>query len=250
METIVTFRDLEKLVDFIQPNTYDYVYISLGSKMNESHTTFSYPLKNNIITSNAEYQMIPGFVRLQPETNKILSLVIDDFHNTTLHKWNIKHMENTLRYHKNIQLVLFDHMITLSNITHVIQTLNTLFKNVCPTRLLLCNYICFKSSNVNELNFENELPNKIQKTMSVRFKESFYQWFGYSFYTYHHIYHYNSYYLQKLMCFAYISSLLNKILKKNQLDIYNIESVEYELQQVKKNDRKWSNFQDNIICFT
>ena len=92
--------------------------------MNESYTTFSYPLKNNSITSNAEYQMIPGFVRLQPETNKILSLVIDDFHNPTLHKWNIKHMENTLHYHKNIQLIFFDHMITLSNIAHVIQTLN------------------------------------------------------------------------------------------------------------------------------
>ena len=248
MNTIITINNLQELVDFIQPNIYDYVYVSLGSKMNESYTTFSYPLKNNSITSNAEYQMIPGFVRLQPETNKILSLVIDDFHNPTLHKWNIKHMENTLHYHKNIQLIFFDHMITLSNIAHVIQTLNALFIKICPTRLLLCNYICFKSSNVNELNFENELPNKIQKNMSFRFKECFYQWFGYSFYTYHHIYHY-TYHLQKLMNFTYISSLLNKTLKNNQLDIYNIESVDYKLQQMKKKDKKWSSFQDAIICF-
>lgn len=250
MENLTTLHQLQDLVDFIQPYTYDYVYISLGSKMNEKCTVFSYPIKNNSIVSNSEYQMIPAFVRLQPEKNRILSLVIDDFHNPTLHKWNIKHMENTLQYHKNIQLILLDQVITLSNITLIIKALNNLFKHiVCPTRLLLCNYICFKSSNLNELKFENELPNKIQKAMDFEYKECFYQWFGYSFYTYNHIYHYNSYHLQKLMNFTYISSLLNKILKDNQLDIYNIESVDYELQQLKRNNQKWINFRDKIICF-
>ena len=95
MNTIITFNNLQELVDFIQPNTYDYVYVSLGSKMNESYTSFSYPTKNNRLPSNAEYQMIPEFVRLQPDTNKILSLVIEDFHNSTLHKWNVQHMQNT-----------------------------------------------------------------------------------------------------------------------------------------------------------
>lgn len=250
MENIITFQDLQELVGFIQPHTYDYVYISLGSKMNESVTTFSYPIKDNEIVSNAEYQMIPAFIRLQPETNKILSLVIDDFHNSTLHKWNVNYMKKTLKHHKNVQLVLFDQSITLSNITHTIQTITNIFKNiVSPTHILLCNYICFKSSNLTELNFENQLPTKIQKAMGVQYRDCFYQWFGYSFYTYNHIYHYNSYHLQKLMNFNYITSLLNKILKNKQLDIYNIETVDYELQQLNKYDRKWSTFQDEIICF-
>jgi len=250
MENIITFQDLQELVGFIQPHTYDYVYISLGSKMNESVTTFSYPIKDNEIVSNAEYQMIPAFIRLQPETNKILSLVIDDFHNSTLHKWNINSMKNTLKHHKNVQLVFFDQNITLSNITHIIQTITNVFKNiVSPTHILVCNYICFKSSNLIELNFENQLPTKIQKAMGLQYKDCFYQWFGYSFYTYNHIYHYNSYHLQKLMNFNYITSLLNKILKNKQLDIYNIETVDYELQRLNKYDRKWSTFQDEIICF-
>jgi len=250
METIVTINDLQELVDFIRPNSYDYVYISLGSKMNESSTMFSYPIKNNCLSSNAEYQMIPAFVRLQPEKNKILCLVIDDFHNITLHKWNIQYMQKVLNCHTNIQLVLYDQIISLTNITHNIQTLNLLFKkNICATRFLLCNYICFKSSNDTELRLENELPNKIQKAMDFKYKECFYQWFGYSFYTYNYVYHYNAYYLQKLMNFTYISNLLNKILQDNQLDIYNIESVDYELQQNKKIDKKWDQFQNSTICF-
>ena len=51
------------------------------------------------------------------------------------------------------------------------------------------------------------------------------------------------------MNFNYITSLLNKILKNKQLDIYNIETVDYELQRLNKYDRKWSTFQDEIICF-
>jgi len=250
MNTIITINNLQELVDFIQPNTYDYVYVSLGSKMNESYTTFSYPTKNYRLPSNAEYQMVPEFIRLQPETNKILSLVIDDFHNSTLHKWNVQHMQNTLCYYQNVQLIFFDQIVSLSTITNIIQTLNNLFKDsICPTRFLLCNYICFKSSNPIEFKLENDLPNKIQKAMDLKYKGCFYQWFGYSFYTYTHVYNYNSYHLQKLMNFTYISSLLNKTLKNNQLDIYNIESVDYRLQQTKRRDKKWSDFQDAIICF-
>lgn len=243
-------KSLEDLILLISKvDIYDYVYISLGSKMNERCVSFSYPFKIDQQMSNAEYQMIPDFIRLQPESNKILCIVIDDFHNETFYKWNKSHLENLLTIHKNIYTVLFDQNITLNNVTLIIKTLNNIFKkHVCPTRFLLCNYICFKNSNELDLHFENKLPNKIQNAMDFTYKECFYQWCGYAYYTYNFIYNYNSYYLMNLNSKSYITNLLHKILKNDQLNIYNIDNVNYELKN--KKDRKWISFHDNTICIT
>ena len=248
IKTINTLQDLNK---FLLPinSKYDYVYISIGSKINENYVTFSYPYQNNTIATNAEYQIIPSFIRLQPDTNNILSIIVDDFHDETFYNWNISHMQNILKCHKNIKIVIFNQNITLKNITPIIKNLNDIFKNtICPTHFLLCNFICFKSSNITELNFENELPNKIQKAMDFNYKECFYQWYGYSFYTYNYVYHYNSYHLQNMMNIRYITNILNKCLKSEQLNIYNIESIEYKSNKI--NDRKWVLFQDKSLCFT
>ena len=251
MTKIKMINTLHELNKYLLPinSKYDYVYISIGSKINENYVTFSYPYQNDTIATNAEYQMIPNFIRLQPDTNKILSIIVDDFHDQKFYNWNISHMQNILKCHKNIKIVIFNQNITLQNITPLIKNLNDIFKNnICPTRFLLCNFIRFKSSNQNDFNFEIELPKKIQKAMDLNYKECFYQWYGYSFYTYNYVYHYNTYHLQNMIDMRYIANILNKYLHKEQLNIYNIETIEYKLNNT--NDRKWVSFQNKSLCFT
>ena len=250
MSEINNTKSLDELIILLsQVEIYDYVYVSLGSKMNERHVSFSYPFKIEQHISNAEYQMIPDFIRLQPESNKILCIVIDDFHNETIYKWNKSYLENLLKVHKNIHTILFDQNITLHNVTFIIKTITNLLKQyICPTRFLLCNYICFKNSNLLQLEFENKLPNKILNAMDITYKECFYQWCGYAYYTYNYIYNYKSYYLMNLMNKSYITKLLHNILKEDQLNIYNIDNVNYEVNN--KMDRKWISFHDNTICIT
>lgn len=254
MSTGNTFR--EKLLELFSKNTYQYVYVSLGSKINEENVTFSYPISNLSLISNAEFQMVPMFIRQQPETNNILCIIIDDFHDKTLAQINKLILNKITQNHNNISILVLDDNILLTTFKyHLLLLLNTLLKyNISPTHFMFTNFICFKHPNQLQLNFESKLPEVIQKSFDTisdgYYQFCYYQWFNYAYYTYNYIYCYKNYNMQRLMSIQHLHSLIKSCIKNDYLNNTNCEIITNCAKTLnKQTDKKWELFVNNCINF-
>jgi len=252
--TVDTFRD--KLLALLSKTTFHYVYVSLGSKINEETVEFNYPTSNLQLRSNAEFQMVPAFLREQPDTNNILSIIIDDFHDTRLTDTNHTFLRKMIQAHPNITYLIVDNNILLSTLKKYLSILLTIlfqFK-ISPTRFMFTNFICFKHPNQLQLNFETKLPEAIQKSFNTinngYYNTCYYQWFNYAYYTYNYIYCYKEYYIQRLMSIQQLHNLMKACLKNDNLNSINCELItNYTRCKPKSIIRKWDSFLNNCINF-
>ena len=251
MNIIKEFHSFGKqLTEYFNNHDCYYVYISFGSKFNEHNVDFTYQKRNKY--SNALNQMIPNFIYPCSYEKDTLLIVIDDFHdNESLLKNQhmLEHMTMDLPYAK---IFLVDYLINIQNIDLLMTTLmNYISPKISPHLFMLCNFIRFKSPNDLDSQLETQLPIKIHNFLknyqNGQYSNKFYQWYGYSYYTYHYVYNYESYRHSYMLHIRPIFHMLEKVLK-DCLDDFNVDLVDLYIQKYKQNADRWEQFKQHSIC--
>ena len=221
-----------KTISSILPGTFQYnsIYISIGGKINEHTIRFSKPavLADYDIQSNAQYQMVPAFVRYPRfKSSRTLVIVIDDFSNPELLLFNQNVVNQISLKHPHIHAILYDVKLEITMIDDFAKSLVEWIgaQNLPAERCMIANYLRFRGTqSVVDKELEFKLPRVIQNTLNAYTiaKESpklfdetkphhailnpmvkakpvapysgiFYHWFGYQYYTYNIVFSYKEY---------------------------------------------------------
>ena len=210
-----TIREITKL----PPKCFGFVYLSLGSKINESIVSFN---NSDSEKTNAGYQMIPRFLQ-NPEIfddneEKAYKLIvlIDKFNNQDI---------------KNNQYALTMNMTSLTRIYIVNTELNnsninkfdlfltfisSYFGYLGEEKFMVCNFIKYLNQpNLREENSQRLVIKHITDTLNVtKFKNSYYEWFGYKNKLYNYFYNKNKF--SNMLNYYRNIILIEKILQKNK----------------------------------
>ena len=247
---------IDQLREYIEslPIVYKYVYTSFGSKLNENLVNTSFPVHNTFY-SNALYQMIPQFVRLLSIKIPILLIIIDDFIDEDIRNKNIKNIKHISEQYQNIDIIIINELITSPQVNPIINIIldHAVKCDILPTHCLFSNFIRFRQPNNCEIVYEREIPECIQRTLdefaSGIYEKSFYQWYGYSYYTYNYMYCYKTYNIAYLMHNNTIYKLLHETLQNNQLCDYNRFIVNNSIT-TNRIKTKWVLFTENSVNIT
>jgi len=195
--SIETFKNVINLLSY-KRNGYDKIYISFGSKLNETFTKFDSPEKkrNKKFLSNSIEQMIPVFIKTNDSDTRILSVVIDKFENQHNINKNMVLLEPQQK--PNIDIVIFDKFCSQPFLSELIKYFVKLFIlfDLNQKNIMICNYVSFDKKTTNEIDLYSQkmIPETIQKVLDnkefEKYTYCFYQWFGYKFYFYNFIYNY------------------------------------------------------------
>jgi len=220
-------------------HNFDTLYVSLGGKFNEAQLSFNYPQEISRVnyTTNASYQLIPQFLRNRDVPQKTLIIALDDFSSPELLAKNQHIVGATIsRQESHMSIVLFNYLGSQIFITKFAKYI---VKQMCkwemdPKKCMICNYIKFMRPNPHEIVFESQIPVLIQEvlnqTENEQYSACFYNWFGYSIYTYNIIYNYKTYIFSLLHSDLFV--LLNKTLKNVHLSCMNMQLVQDRLSGV------------------
>lgn len=185
---------------------YECIYVSLGSKYNGKLVDYQYTNKSICKRSNAEWQMLPGFVRCK----KTLAICIDRFENENAKNNNRNILEDSESENVTIIICDLDGSIQLFEaiISIIIQQFD--IYQIHRNMVIIVNYIRFISPNHTENYLEENLSSSIYKILSKTvYCSSLYEWFGYQPNLYNIIYRYNE------PCISCILSNVINILQKN-----------------------------------
>ena len=177
----------------INIETYDFIYISYGSKKN----LFTKDILNSftgspiIFLDNSIYQITPIFLLFFFSEAKILCITIDIYNesekvqqtfDTLLDYYKNENMENN--NNNKIDVIFYDiYDSKKSNIIEITSYFKSLFieKEIKKQNFLFCNFIKFKNPNTLETNIQNEIPVLIYGILKDLYPDSFYQWCGYNY---------------------------------------------------------------------
>jgi hypothetical protein len=204
---------------------YECIYVSLGSKYNEQFVEYKYIMSQTIRKrSNAEWQMLPGFVRCK----KTLAICIDRFENENAKSNNYSILEDTVS--ENITMIICDLDGTIqlfeSIIGIIVQQLS-IYK-IHQKNVIIVNYIRFINPNHTENYLEETLSSSIYKIIEKTiYDSSLYEWFGYQPNLYNIIYRYNEQFICCIL--STVISILQKKIKNDSLSTSNIHVLFGEL---------------------
>ena len=261
MNSILTFKCDKTIASFKEymassNDIYHSIYTSFGSKQNEIFINAS---SSNLPRrpSNAPFQMIPSFMRLLPDNTQGLVIVIDDLHDEESLLQNKSILtELSKQSHTWLDIIIIDTYLT-KDILYSITQIITEFANsihIQPNNYKLCNFIRFRQPNSTEHALEMWIPDFTQRILDSlydgKYNHSYYQWFGYSYYTSDYMYCYKTY---NIACTFYtntIYNILQNALVTSLLNQYNIDDVQYYVNMRDKRLRSiWEQFQKNSITF-
>lgn len=170
---------IDVIKDLLHQYSYAKIYLSFGSKYNEQQVIYNSPVIPNRNT-NARFQMLPAFLHDYPESDRILSICIDDFSNIDNKNINKRIIGSVIK--GSIDFV-FVHWKLEVNDLHAflcpfLQTLKD--QDVHPDQLYCILYCKFMHPNMIEQTFST----KIRELAVSIFKDSLYRnslfiWFGY-----------------------------------------------------------------------
>lgn len=234
---------------------YEMVYISYGSKYNDNHVTFSQQASIKYAT-NASYQMVPNFIRSRESIQHVLVICIDDFSNEDLLAKNRQIVRGVLsNQENNVDIILFDNRG--NNSLEFLCALTEYFihmvdyHNIDPKKCMFCNYIRHRSPNQDEWALEQLIPKKIHELFEKfdRYSDCFYNWFGYSMFTYNFIYNYNRY--MYLINWRETFRLFSQTLVDVPLSYMNIMKVlEHQTTQTLDYPSRLKHFAENCVDIT
>ena len=197
---------------------YECIYVSLGSKYNEQFIEYQYTMSQTIRKrSNAEWQMLPGFVRCK----KTLAICIDRFENENAKCENCNILEHTESENVTIIICDLDGTVQLfeSIITFIIQQLS--IYEIHQNNVMFANYIRFINPNHTENYLEENLSSSIYKIMEKTiYRDSLYEWFGYQPNLYNIIYRYNERIIYCIL--SSVITILQKKIKNAHLSMSNV----------------------------
>jgi len=232
-------------------SNFDYVYVSIGSKMNEEHIHFN--REDITIKSNSMNQMIPQFLDHQPSDVQQLVIIFDSFDDLDLRKQNLKYFTDDAYTRENAHYMVVNTKINEKNldvyICPILKKLNE-YQLDC-TNFIIANYVCYKRGTEQECEYSLEMPkivfNMLCKPEFSTYSGCLYQWYGYAYYTYNYIYNYKNYNMTQLINARSIHQLLSQLLKTKMLTPIREEVITLNID--KKDSLKWEQFLANSISF-
>lgn len=200
---------------------YECVYIGFGSKYNQNIITYNTQINKTIQKySNANWQLLPGFVR----NRKTLAVCIDRFENDDTKQENKKILNQQLE--SNITMIICDVNGTIpifeNILIYIVEQLN--LYSIHKNNVIIVNYLRFIYPNNSENYLEQYLPVCLQKVLlHTIYKNSFYQWFGYQPNLYNIIYRYNNRSIYHLL--SSVCNILQNTIRNNELTILNMNKL-------------------------
>ena len=260
MNSILTFKGkmgVDSFNNFIPTisTTYQSIYTSFGSKQNEVFvSSYSSTLPERV--TNASYQMVPSFMRNITDDARGLVIVIDDFHDNDSLLQNENILTDISKQFTWLDFIIVDAYLTKDLLHSILQSI-TNFANsthILPNDFKIANFIRFRQPNSTEQAFEIWIPDFIQRVLDTlhdgKYNHSYYQWFGYSFYTYDYMYSYKTYKIAYMFYTTTIYNILHKSLITTRLNEYNMIDVQYYVNERDKRLRDvWGQFKANSITF-
>jgi len=219
------FEKFKEKIERIELDQYKYIYISVGSKINELFVEYEIDGKRLRRETNALYQICPNF--LFDREVPILIICIDDFKNETNYSFNSIILQEHLQ--SNMNCIFYDYDSTIDRfLDYFIPKIN-----VDPNHFMITNFVRFLNNpNMNEVISETTLPEMIYNSIkNTQYNNCFYQWLGYQPNLYNMIMNYkNKLYLGlKETCFVLKQKLYNR-----QLDELNINEIDDKSPLIKK----------------
>jgi len=235
--TLYETNNLQEWLQENQERNYTNIYASIGGKHNEPFLYFNHPeaVRSKKHESNSLYQMIPQFIRSDYHaTTKYLVVVIDRF---TKDDPNIRLVKNILNIPgiANMDVILYNYECKLKTLPSTIQDIckKAEMDNIEPSKIKICNYICFQNPNEFEYSMEQKIPELIQSVLrDTPFVNQFYQWYGYSIFTYNMIYPYNKYNFSRMMNSSYLVATFIKIFRDTSISIKNVYLLTIHLESI------------------
>lgn len=230
-------NNLQEWLDANVDNNYTNIYASIGGKHNEPFLYFNSPetARSKKRDSNSLYQMLPQFIRADShEETKYLVIVLDRFIKDDP---NIRLVKNIINLPgiANMDVVLYNYECKLKTLPSTIQEIckKAETDNIEPSKIKICNYICFQNPNEFEYSMEQKIPELIQSVLrDTPFINQFYQWYGYSIFTYNMIYPYNKYNFWRMMNCSYLISTFAKIFCDVSISAKNVYLLTIQLESL------------------
>jgi hypothetical protein len=201
-------------------NKYNYVYISIGGKINCSEVNIRQSDNTIILKSNAHLQMRPSFV-CDRDDSSILLICVDHFQSESDEKLNRDICKNIIQ--SNMDFMFYNHCITPESITEFIQSFNPILeaRMILPENFIFCNYIRFANTpNASEALLDDNLSEILYNAISPQYKKSLFQWFGYHPNLYNIIFNYEEYYLTYLSRFGEVIHFFKEKYHESQISTY------------------------------
>ena len=208
----------ESTITTLIPPSFDYesIYVSIGGKINEHAVRFHKPavLADYEFPTNAEYQMVPAFIRYpRYRSAKTLVVVIDDFSDPELRRINQLVIDYIQKKYPHIRVIFYDTKLTTESVDGFAKSLVQwiVSQNVIPEKCMIANYLRFRATlSVIDSQLEFNIPKHIQnalnsykvaivyptdpkKTTYAPYSDILYQWFGFQYYTYNIVFSYKEY---------------------------------------------------------
>ena len=215
---------------------YEYLYISIGSKINENTVSIG----KKTYMSNAFDQIYPGFLQ-SIETQNVLFIAIDDFRSRDsqfLHKRKINSLLSP-----NIKCYLLNQYCSEGFIesffAYVLDKLSIL--NFNPKNFMIANFVRFlhipnKKEAADEMMIPETIQTILNREMYTPYTNCLCQWFGYKPYFYNYIYKYkkfkqNPLIYNKMYCVEVILKNSQKIPCSNHIVLQD-ETIAYMINNM------------------
>jgi len=227
MNKIHETTNIQEWLQENQEQKYTNIYVSIGGKQNEPFLYFNFPetVRSKKHETNSLFQMIPQFIRTDYRDNtKYLIIVMDRF---VKDDPNIRLIKNIISLPgiANMDIVLYHHECKLKTLPSTVQEIckKAEMDEIEPSKIMICNFICFQNPNEFEYSMEQKIPETIQAVLNnTKFIDRFYQWYGYSIFTYNMIYPYNKYNFWRMMNSSYLVATFIKLFCDKSISIKNV----------------------------
>lgn len=158
---------------------HSYIYVSIGAKENAPLIHYQYPPKKEITKrSNANFQLLPPFVRNRREPTLVICIEKDIQKNNSVAPLV---RSTPVRSTKGeAQIYLYDTHGNLDTLTSLITDLTDRLVDFPKERVIIANFVRFVSPNEKEAQTETDVHETVFSILSKRnYEDRFYQWFGY-----------------------------------------------------------------------
>jgi len=125
---------------------------------------------------------------------------------------------------------------------------------ISPTQCVFSNFVRFRQPNPTEMSTELWFQTTIQRTLDTihggKYSHCYYQWCGYSYYTYDYMYCYKTYNIPYMFYVNTIYDILHNSVRPSRLSELNEYQVQYYADG--KNQRLcsvWNQFRKQTITF-
>lgn len=218
----------------------DFVYVSVGGKVNESYVSrFCHSNSTRIRhCTNSSKHLVPNLLKHR-ENKKILIISLDQYKSEENYRMNHNLVKQSLEECMNF--IFFDCFCNKTFLDEFLTvTIEFLkLKTVLSNNFMICNYVKFMNEpNSIETKSEDEIPKIIygflQLENNTTYHDRFYEWYGYNYYTYNLIYNYKLY--NKISHLHDLRMLFQKFMKT----IFTFND-DYDLITITKKSKCWNN---------